>query len=122
MYEININTHPFWITFIVFFIGICTESFYSYKYISGLRKRYPDMWEYLGKPTLISDCDLIGAWGTIKRLYNKKYVDYSKHVEHDDKGAILYCERFRSPMLISYILGWVGVIIFFGSLLIFGSP
>lgn len=107
--------HPTEIATFAFIAGLLAESWYSWRFLKGLKK-YPDLWEHTGYRSLATDSNLIGAWETIRYLKDRKYLALNNTEE------IEFCETNRIPVMYSYFLGLIGVIVFFVSIFAFGWP
>ena len=108
--------HPFWIALIIFCILLLCESVTSWLFIRRARRQFPLLWEHAGRPTILTDGDLISAWHTNRYLLQRSYRVL------DDPAARQFADRARLPVLVAYLGCWLGVIGFFASLAIFGRP
>jgi hypothetical protein len=108
--------HPTIALFVVFIVALCAESWFSWRFLRGLKRNYEDLWVRSGKRTIWSDGDLISAYPTIKYLWNREYVPLSQASE------VAFCESYRLPVVISWAAAGISVLAFFVSLLAFGWP
>ncbi len=106
----------FWSTFGIFAICLTLESITSWMFISGSKKKYPELWEHAGEPTLIGNGDLINAWPLNKYLMRRQY----KEIENE--AAKVFAESLRLPFVLSYFSAISSVVVFFVCLFIFGRP
>lgn len=106
----------FWISFTVFMICLIIESITSYIFIRRSKKKYPELWEHAGRPTLIGNGDLISAWPLNKYIKNREYLEIS------DVKAKEFAETIRAPHIYSYYSAGISVVIFLLVAAIFGAP
>ena len=110
MQEIN-NLFPVALTGGLFFLCLSLESYYSWRYLRGLKRQFPSMWQLAGSRTIWSDGDLMSAWPSISFLKERGYL------ESDDTEAIEFCEKFRRPVMTSYFSAAASIVLFFASFL-----
>jgi hypothetical protein len=108
------GTHPTTALFIVFIVALCAESWFSWRFLHGLKRDCSRLWVRSGKRTIWSDGDLISAYPTIKYLWNREYVPGSRDSE------VAFCESYRLPVVVSWAAAGVSVLAFFVSLFTIG--
>ena len=108
--------HLFWTSFLVFVVCLLTGSWYHWRFIKTARNNFPELWEDMGEPTIWTDSTLIDSFGTYKYIYQRQY----KKRQNDQE--IAFCERFRNPMIATYICALLSVIVFIAGLFIWGKP
>ncbi|MBL4619197.1 MAG: hypothetical protein JKX88_03745 [Marinicaulis sp.] len=96
----------FWPSFFIFLTALFVESYFSWKFLRGLRKNFPQMWCRLGKRTIWTDADLFSAWRTIRLLSGRKYLGLGS------KAAEEFCEAYRIPVIASYYAALLGAFTF----------
>ncbi|HET7810940.1 MAG TPA: hypothetical protein VFL16_10220 [Steroidobacteraceae bacterium] len=106
--------HPTTIAFVLFFLALLAESWFSWRFLRGARKYHPDLWNAMGRRTIWTDSDLISAIPTIAFLWKRKYARTST------SEVVQYCESYRLPVVISWAAAGAFVLLFFTSLLTLG--
>jgi hypothetical protein len=109
-------SHPTIVAGFLFVIGLCAESWFSWRFLHRLKHQHEKLWAEMGFRTIWTDAGLISAYGTIKYLKDRSYSG------HDNANDIKFCEAYRMPMLITYWLAWAGLALFFISIFVFGGP
>jgi hypothetical protein len=108
--------HPFWLSFAVFFIMLCIASWDHWWFLRSVRRKFPSLWQDIGRPTGWTDSTLFDAFGTYSYLFQRRY---HKRADTDETR---FCEQFRMPMLVTYAAAIVSASIFFIGLLVWGKP
>jgi hypothetical protein len=108
--------HPTIVAFIVFMVALGAESWFSWRFLRGLKRLHPDLWLRSGKRTIWTDGDLISAYPTVAYLWKRKYVPESRDSE------MAFCEHYRLPVVVSWAAAAISVCAFFISLFSFGWP
>jgi hypothetical protein len=108
--------HPFWTSFVVFFVMLCIASWYYWRFLRRVRRQFPSLWGDMGHPTGWTDSTLFDAFGTYWYLLRRRY---QKRADADETR---FCEQFRMPMLVTYVATLVSLTVFLGGLLIWSKP
>lgn len=106
--------HPTTIAFALFFVALLAESWFSWRFLRGVRKHHPGVWDAMGRRTIWTDSDLISALPTIAFLWKRKYAK-----DMPAEGAD-FCESYRLPVVISWAAAGAFVLLFFLSLITLG--
>ncbi|MFP5382388.1 MAG: hypothetical protein ACLGG4_08995, partial [Gammaproteobacteria bacterium] len=70
-------THPTALALAIFLIGLAAESWFSWRFLRGLKMSHADAWGHIGHRTIWTDSDLISAWPTIAYLWQRRYLALS---------------------------------------------
>ncbi len=108
--------HPTAIALGLFLLCLCAESLTSFIFLRGLRKNHPIQWEHSGQRTIWTDSDLISAWGTVRYLQRRLYLDSG------NAAGIAYCAKHRLPVVTTYWAAVITVPLFFLSFFFKGWP
>ncbi len=103
------TTLAFWAVFGFWFALLLAGSFVQWRFYRGLHNQYPATWELLGQPTMIKDRTLAATWETIKKLRDREYEKSS------ERGAVPFCESYRSPFLVLYYANCAAIVPVFTS-------
>jgi hypothetical protein len=106
--------HPTTIAFVLFFVALLAESWFSWRFLRGVKRHYPGLWDAMGRRTIWTDGDLISAFPTISFLWSRRYESRAVDAE------TAYCESFRKPVVLSWAAAVFFVLLFFASLLALG--
>jgi hypothetical protein len=108
--------HPTLISVWAFLLGAVAEGWYSWDYLTKLRRTYPLLWERSGRRTIWTDGTIIDAWPTIRFLWRREYLAIANA---EERG---FFERYRMPMVVSWALSGIAVIAFLASVSTLGWP
>lgn len=101
-----------WLAFGVFFVCLTAESWMSWRFIYGSRKRHPALWRHAGCPTVMGNSDLVRAWPLVR------YVSRRAYRTLPDSKAVSFADEARRPMMVSYWASVGSAAVFFSALLI----
>lgn len=105
----------FWLSFSIFAFFLTLESVTSWFFIRGSKKKHPDLWLHAGEPTLMGNSDLVSEWPI------NKYLIYREYLEIDNKEAIMFAEKMRLPVVVSYFLAALSAINVLICIFVFGK-
>lgn len=91
----------------LFFIALCVESWFSWRFLRKLKRDFPRLWEESGRRTIWTDSDLSSAWPTIRFLWRREYKGKSTREE------FAFCEGYRLPVTLSWAAAWFFIAVFF---------
>jgi len=97
---------------VLFFAALLVESWFSWRFLRQLRRDYPDLWDRSGRRTIWTDSDLMSAWPTIRFLWHREYAAEASSDE------LLFCEKYRLPVTLSWAAASVAAAILFLVLLL----
>jgi len=108
--------HPSIKSFALFFAMLCFASWFHWRFLRRVRREFPSLWQDIGSPTGWTDSTLLDAFGTYWYLFRRRYQS------RGDSDETRFCERFRLPMLVTYVAALLSAAVFFIGLLIWGKP
>ena len=108
--------HPFYISFAVFLVLLCFASWYHWRFLRRVRREFPSLWQDLGGPTGWTENTLVDAFGTYWYLFRRRYR------ERGVPDEALFCEQFRTPMVVTYFAALLSGVVFIVGLWIWGKP
>lgn len=91
----------------LFFVALCIESWFSWRFLRRLKRDFPRLWEESGRRTIWTDGDLTSAWPTIRFLWYREYEALGTGEE------IAFCEKYRLPVVVSWAAAWLSAAILF---------
>lgn len=95
---------------------MCFGSFVQFLFLRGLRKHHQEQWKHAGQPTIWTDQSLFSAWPTISYLQRRAFCS------SNDSAGIVFCQRFRIALLLSYWGTVLLLVLFFVLLFTAGWP
>ena len=106
------------LSFLLFFVPLLGESVTSWIAIVTARKRFPELWEHSGCPTLMGNGNLTKAWPLVKYYRDRDYLEVVGHGAAlrgpvGDPEAIAFAEKLRGPLVWTYWSAWLGIGLFF---------
>jgi hypothetical protein len=104
------------LTIWAFVVGVLAEGWYSWRFLRGLRRSYPNLWERSGRRTIWTDGTIIDALPTIRFLWRRDYVEHSSIDER------AFCDRYRVPVIASWAFAAATVPAFLISAYTLGWP
>jgi hypothetical protein len=92
---------------ILFFVALCVESWFSWRFLRRLKRDFPRLWGESGERTIWTDSDLTSAWPTIRFLWYREYEALGTREE------IAFCEKYRLPVVVSWAAAGLSIALFF---------